>query len=572
MKHRHRLLRYGPAPRRQVVPVLGIASACLLAGVSAQGWAQTVPTPGDLQRQVEPVRPSPLPELSRQPRRLTQPSLPQPGATVARIREWTLVGNTVLTSERLLPLLQPFTGVALSLVQIREAAAVIQQAYEEAGWLARVDIPAQDITEGRVTLQITESRLGRVQLDSQSTSRVHLERLRSVLEAQQAPGTPLNLEAVNRGLLLADDLNGVGVVGTLAPGGDPSTTDVVLRAHAESPLLIDLSLDNTGARSVGAEKLTATLNWVSPAGFGETYTAQASKTQGSDYLRLAAGAPLGYDGWRYSIYITRMDYKIITPDAEGRSQDINGNTLTAGLDLTYPLLRRREANLLLVMGLDERRFEGFANGALNSKYAVPGAQLSVTGNFFDTWGGSASNTYALTWRSGEVGRIQPQENLNTQGRFHKVTWNYSRQQSLGPDFTFFTSVSGQNTGNKELDSSENMSLGGPSGVRAYPVGEASGPQARIANLELRWRVHPQWLITPFYDEARVEKRVSGGPAAYALRGSGLSVAWSGRSGVAVRAIYARRLGNNPNANTTTGMDGDGSRRLNRFWLTASASF
>lgn len=533
---------------------------------------QSIPTPGDLQRQTEPARPSPLPELERQPRRLIQPSQPQPGAQLTRVREWKLVGNASLSDANLQQLLRPFVGVPLSLTQIREAAAVVQQAYEEAGWLARVDIPAQDITEGRITLQITESRLGRVELDTSSRGRVPPERLRALIESQQAVGQPLNTNAVNRGLLLADDLAGVAVTGTLAPGADPSTTDIVLKASPEDLWSLDLSVDNTGARSVGADKVTANLGFVSLTGRGETLNALVSKTEGSEYLRVGLSMPVGYDGWKYTVYATRMDYKIITPDADGRAQDINGNTQTAGVDLSYPLLRTREANLLWITGLDQRRFEGFANGALNSKYSVPGGQIGFTGNFFDTWGGGAANTYTLTWRSGEIGRIQPQENLNTQGRFHKVTWSYSRQQSLVRDLTLVTSAMGQNTGTKELDSSENMSLGGPTGVRAYPVGEASGPQARIANLELRWRVHPQWLLTPFYDYGRVEKRTAGGPAAYALRGSGVSVSWTGPSGIAVRATYAHRLGTNPNANTTTSMDGDGSRRLHRVWLSASLSF
>ncbi len=545
--------------------------AGLLAGVCFHVHAQTAPSAGDLQREIEPPRPSPLPALEREPQRLTTPSQPQPGAQVVRVREWLLVGNATLETARLLRLLQPFTDVALSLPQIREAAAIIQQAYEEAGWLARVQIPEQDITDGRVTLEIIEARLGSVQLEEGSTSRVQPERLQALLRTQQAPGTTLNMAAVNRGVLLADDLSGVMVSGTLAPGATPGTTDVILKARAEEPWLFDVSVDNTNARAVGAYKITTNLTWNSPAGLGESFTALAAKSEGSQYVRLGASVPIGNYGWRTSVYATEMKYRIITPDADGRAQDINGQTNTAGIDLTYPLLRTRTANLIVLLGLDRRRFEGFANDALNSQYSVPGMQAGFTGNHFDSFGGEAANSYSVVWRGAEIGTIQPQENPNTQGRFDKVNWSFAREQSLIRDVSLSVQMRGQNTGNKELDSSENMSLGGPAGVRAYPVGEASGPQAYIGNLELRWRVGSQWLFTPFFDYGRVEKRVSGGPREYDLRGVGLSALWTGYRGTAVRATYARRLGTNPNPDAR-GNDSDGLREVDRLWLSISASF
>jgi hemolysin activation/secretion protein len=116
-----------------------------------------------------------------------------------------------------------------------------------------------------------------------------------------------------------------------------------------------------------------------------------------------------------------------------------------------------------------------------------------------------------------------------------------------------------------------MILGGPSGVRAYPVGEAAGPQGHVFNLELRYRLGPQWLITPFYDRGRIEKRTAETMGAYSLEGAGVSVSWTGPGGWTARAVYARRMGSNPNANTTTGQDQDGSLRKDRLWLTVSRS-
>jgi hemolysin activation/secretion protein len=138
--------------------------------------------------------------------------------------------------------------------------------------------------------------------------------------------------------------------------------------------------------------------------------------------------------------------------------------------------------------------------------------------------------------------------------------------------SLYVAIQGQQTGTKVLDSSENMSLGGANAVRAYPAGEASGPQGRVTTLELRWRVNEQWLITPFYDHGHIEKRTIDTNTAYSLQGAGLAATWTAPAGWTARTTYARRIGRNANANLETGKDNDGSLHKDRVWLNLSLSF
>lgn len=541
--------------------------------LSTQVMAQNAPsvTPGDISRQVVPMRVPELPALALQPQRITQPSRPEPGSQVVRVQQWDLQGQQILSSEALLVLLQPFVGVDLSLKQMREAAAVVQQAYEDAGWLARVDLPAQDVTSGRVRLQITEARLGQVRLDAQAVSRVLPERLLAWIKDGQNAGGALNTRQLDRSLLLVDDLPGVSVAGTLQAGAQPGATDVVINAAAEQPYSLDFSLDNHNARSVGADRLNISGTWTSPAGMGEAYNAQAFKSEGSDFVRLGASAPLGYSGLRGSINLSQLNYNIITPDADGRQQNINGSSQSASLDLSYPVLRSRQANVYLNAVLDHRRYLGHANDQLSSHYQVQGAALGLMGNFFDSWAGGAANSYSLSWRQGVVHSGQVAVSPAVEGNFSKLSWSLSRQQVLRSDLSLYAAVNAQRTGDKVLDGSENFSLGGPIGVRAYPVSEASGPQGQVLNLELRWRLNPQWLVTPFYDHGRIQKRSTDALREYSLSGAGVSVSWSGEGGWTARTTLAHRLGRNPNANTQTGQDLDGTLRKNRLWITVSRS-
>jgi hypothetical protein len=58
---------------------------------------------------------------------------------------------------------------------------------------------------------------------------------------------------------------------------------------------------------------------------------------------------------------------------------------------------------------------------------------------------------------------------------------------------------------------------------------------------------------------------------YQLKGAGLALAWQGPRGTALKATWARRIGDNPNP-TTAGNDQDGSLVRDRFWLEATLTF
>jgi hemolysin activation/secretion protein len=242
--------------------------------------------------------------------------------------------------------------------------------------------------------------------------------------------------------------------------------------------------------------------------------------------------------------------------------------------VAYPLIRSRAQNLYLTAGVEQRDYDSFVEDAKENDYRVTAHSLGISGNHFDIWGGAGSNAYSLSLISGRVKKLDPTSGNDdtTLGSYNKVRWALSRQQAVAKGVTLFASVQGQHTGSKRLDSSENMGLGGPSGVRAYPVGEASGPQGAVSNLELRWAVSSEWLITPFYDHGRVQKRNDDALRDYSLKGAGVSVTWTGPDGWAAKATYARRMGSNPNADATTGKDQDGSLRKDRMWVSLNRSF
>jgi hemolysin activation/secretion protein len=422
-------------------------------------------------------------------------------------------------------------------------------------------------------MQVVEAKLGAVVLDGQAATRVRPDIVQALVSQPLTKGGTLNTRRVNRGLLLADDLSGVGVAGQLKIGQAEGTTDVLVRTRNEPATMFDVTLDNGNARSVGEWRAIGSALWLSPLGYGESYSAQTLKAEGVEYLRLGASAPLGSSGLKGNVAMSHMDYKVVTKGSDGVVPNIRGRAQTLSADAAYPLIRSRSQNLYLTAGVERRDYGSFVNNAPEKDYRVTAYLVGLSGNYLDSLGGAGSNAYSLSLVSGRVKKLDPTSGNDdaTLGSYNKLRWALSRQQAVAKGVSFFASVQGQHTGSKPLDSSENMSLGGPSGVRAYPVGEASGPQGAVANIELRWALSSEWLITPFYDYGRVQKRTADQLPTYNLKGAGVSATWTAPDGWVAKATYARRMGSNPNA-AVNGQDQDGSLRKDRVWLSVNRSF
>jgi hemolysin activation/secretion protein len=338
-----------------------IAVALTLALLSSGVAAQTTPDAGALRQQIEQGREATLPRQAL-PAKPEQPTAMAPlSGVVVNVKQFRLAGNTLLTTEQLQPALAPFLNRSLDYSQLQAAAAAVAEIYRAAGWVVRAYLPQQEIAEGQVTIQIVESVFGGVKLEGKAATRVSLDQIQRGFDAHQGAGTALNADALDRALLLADDIPGVAVSGSLREGTQPGQTDLVLKLADESLIVGDVNLDNTGARSTGANRLSASLNLNSPFQIGDLLSANLIHTEGSDYLRLAGTLPVGATGWRVGANASSMNYRLVGSDFA--ALDAKGSSSTAGLEANYPLIRSRLKNLFFSTNLDHKTYDNQANAA-----------------------------------------------------------------------------------------------------------------------------------------------------------------------------------------------------------------
>jgi hemolysin activation/secretion protein len=545
--------------------------------VHGVGRAQSVPNAGTLLQQIEkPQHPAPPPKA--EPLFVPPAVLESLGAETVIVNDFQFAGNTLLTSAQLAPVVARFKGRALSFAELQNAAIAVATRYRQAGWVARAYLPQQDITGGTITIQIVEAKLGTVRVVGQTL--VATSRLSRYIAAASEPGKALNADALDRGLLLINDLPGVSAEGRLEPGVNQAETDLVLTTAAGPRVTGNVEVDNAGARSTGLGRVVVDASVNSPFGIGDRIDAMLLHSLGSDYERAAYSQPIGSDGWRLGVNASHLTYRVVT--AALTALDASGTSTTAGAEANYPLWRAPLKNLYFLFTLDDKRFDNNSSGAITSAYTVRSASLGLYGNEFDTLGGRGATNASVTVEEGNVDlSASPNEGADsvstrTAGGFHKLHFSAGRQQTLTEHFSLYASLSGQ-TASKNLDSSEKFYLGGSSGVRAYPANEGGGTEGLLLDLEARESLPANFNLTGFFDMGmvRVNKNNdfvgAAAPNSDRLKGLGLSLAWTARMGLSLKATVARRLGSNP-APTSTGTDQDGSLDKNRVWLQALLPF
>lgn len=550
-------------------------------GASASvSWAQTPPDAGSLIQQVPRLGTSIRPELASTPEAPAVPATSAKGPQV-RVHAFKIQGNTLLSQEQLMPSLTPYLNQVLGMVDLERAAQSLAKRYREAGWVVSAYLPAQDITQGEVLIQIEEARLGVLRMQAAEGLRGPQTLAQQYFNALLTPGQPLNADAVERARMLSNELLGLDVSSSFKKSPVVGATDVDVGLRDKPRWATDVFADNAGSRATGAERLNAMLEWRNPVGGGDLWSLAFMHSQGSDSARLGLGVPVGRDGWRVGGSASRYQFRLVSP--EFAALDATGTVQSLGLEASYPLLRQRARSLSLLFNADHKTMDNRSSGITTSHYSTQMASVALQGRQSDDWLGQSGSTW------GQLGLSSGQLNLNgsptqsadavgarTQGGFTKWRAHISRWQNLAPGWALQLSHSRQ-WANKNLDSSEKFYIGGPDSVRAFPLSEAGGARGSLSSVELNWQPNGSTTLIGFYDHGQVRVNVDDqylgapDPNRISLQGAGLGVQQRWANGLLLKASWARRLKGNP-LPTTNGNDQDGSLVRNRIWLSAIYSF
>lgn len=241
---------------RQCLPWGCLSLLLMLPGVAAAA----LPNAGQAMRDLEATQPAlpepPAPELDLPAKPPSAPAqAPDTSGIRLQVNDFVIVGNQVFSNETLQAELADLKGQELDLNQLRAAAERLTTYYQNQGYmLARAFLPAQDIEDGVVRIEVMEGRYGRIQVNNQSRA------LNSVISGPLSSlqsDTAVRSDDLERSLLLLSDLPGVRVKGTLSAGEQRGTTDLLVNAQPGPWASGTLEADNFGGYYTGEYRLGA---------------------------------------------------------------------------------------------------------------------------------------------------------------------------------------------------------------------------------------------------------------------------------------------------------------------------
>jgi len=545
------------------------------AGALQQGLEKQLPLPSPL------ALPSPT---AKDPLR---PSTPASSDVTFEVKSFVLEGISLIPEAKVQEVLRPWLGRPVNFDDLQKACDAVMEFYRKNGFTVQAILPPQKIANGVVKILVTEAKLSSVIVDTpDGPTRFSKETAAEYITYANPIGQPLNSKAIERALIILNETPGVMVSSQLEPGEKDG--DTALRMQLTQPQWYQGKVEaNTyGSRTTGATQGVIALNGINPLGIGDQVSVNGIYSDGSQYVQGAYSLPASKDGLRLGVSGTFLNYKNVSNYAQSASAGY-GDAWTTGVSAAYPLVREQGTNLNLNANYDIKSYmnKNLLTMQTISSYNIKNTSLGLSGNHYDSFGGGGVSSGSVTAVLGYLdilGTSMQGYGQYTPSSFTKFTFAGNRTQQLTQDgeTSFYMAFNGQFS-SVNLNSAEQIYMGGPYAVRAYPVAQGGGSQGGVGTVELRHQFPERITGSLFYDIGIVQQYknlyqgwqgLTNANNTYSLKGAGFGVKWDWE-GWNLGAMVAWQLGTNPLYNSSGQQTNTDSTTTNpRGWFTASYQF
>ena len=537
-----------------VVLPLFFISALLWFVSNLYGLAETIDTGGALKNNFKPPAKTlnlknTLPIFEAPPIERFDPQ--EAGAKVF-INNIKFLNNTVFTRRDILAVIGGMPSRSFSLMELFKLADKISRHYRDQGYfLARAIIPNQKIENNTVSIVILEGQYGKIYSEGDAAYGPQVTAYLNDLKTDAV----IRSDPLIRKIGIISQLPGFETEYTLSPGAKIGQSDLRVRIEPTPHAFGTLNLANDGSRFFGKNRGRVDITLIPEVIFGDQINMTFMKTSETFYLgRIGYARPIGYSGGRVKAEISRSTY-----DLSDQFDPLEGHSTGYLAEFSYPLLIRnkKETDWFVRVQKDEivemlagAKFEKRANEKLEFgiSFERKQSQLTATRRFGEI---TVAATNVSSDRAGAV-----------QGRAVILSGNIEQHQRIARSAVLKSRLVFQAASRQNLNSLEGFSLGGAYGIRAYPVGEASGSNGFLGQFELHEPLNSVSAAYLFLDFGQVAENA--GENTRRLAGAGLGVQFSNKR-LSLDLSLAQRL-------SMAASSVDPSNRDPQFWTSVNINF
>jgi len=507
------------------------------------------------------------------------------------IKEFKLVGKkNGISDDEIRNFLSKQANKELTFSEIQLVAKKVQDFYRNKGYfLAQTVIPEQEVKNGVIEIFISEGKLDSKKPFELKKNNIRLkENIPSsyFIEGMNGKVTKKTLE---RSILNLNDIPGFKAKVSLTKGEDPYSSRIIIEAE-EAPILTgDIDTDNYGNRYTGKNRVTGTLYVNNPSKAGDQiiYKKTYSTTKNFDLSSVSYNLPIGRDGLRVGLSFNDLDYKI---GKELKTDPMSkGDAQTFTVSANYPVLRSIKRSVFIYQDFTKKYLYNETTGAATSDKEIESIRSGLSIQYIDNFLGGGYSQFNLNQSFGDLDLSGAMSDLTTDqaatgaktdGRFNKTLLQFFRLQRINEKLNLQVLASTQ-IANKNLDSSEKFTLGGPTGIRAFPSGEASGDKGKKISYDLKYDISnfsfitkTDMFVSAFYDYGNIQQYSKlqeinlTTPNKYSLKGWGLSLELLKEKKYNFKLGWSDSLSGN-SGKTNTGNNSDGKKDSSRLWIQGS---
>lgn len=499
-----------------------------------------------------------------------------------RVAAIHITGNTLFSDADLQPLVRGYIGRTVTTTDLRLGALALQNYYRDRGYfLTNVQVTTAKDKSGVVEMRVIEWVLGSKHVKVAADSPLR----QSLVEpyfSRVDPGDPLKQREFERAILNLRNVPATQVHTAIRPGSALGKADAHITVSRSRKVFGgSVRVDNWGNRNTGRARGIVDLQSRGLLGFGELVdvTGVLAESGNTEFGRLSVLAPVGSRGTSIGMSYSQIMYGV------GRGfkplqADGMGEILSASV--SHPLYLARRASLYVGAGLEAKDAnDRQQDKSLEDERSVDSASVSLSGHYQSPGQEGTYHGFETTVTRGDtdiktlasIMADQGPGGLRVSGKFTKVSGKYLASRPIRGKGYLIVSLRGQ-TSNRNLDPLERTSLGGPMGVRAFPVSVGFGDQVGLGTLEYR---HYLPTLRPlggslywntFWDYGYVRINHDNPDSSFdntmTLSGIGTGVSLDKADDFALKVDMATRLGGDK-------YEADDSRDI-RFWMSGTKFF
>lgn len=414
-------------------------------------------------------------------------------------------GATRVVPESLLAELRGrYVGRTVSIADIKAIAAAVNKYYREHGYLtSRAYLPEQDVSGGTLRVELLEGTIGQVETSGLTTTKPEYVRRAVGIK----PGEIFRTDTLEAQLAEFNTFTDLKSRLNISPGKADGTSDLELVMQERRRFGATLLADNAGQHSTGYYRggvFATARGLVSTAYTRDALTAGYVGARGANTFSGAYSITENVLKTTWGVALDHSKTDCITKEL--RDLDVIGKYTAVTLNVKRSLYTDARNILSNGLAFAFKENKNTVSGYKMRQYRTN--TLSYTLDYLALFGhGYLYNALTATrgWQVAGDARAFWRANYRLEG-------NYAFNKYLGANCRFNAQISNR----RELQSSEQIQLGGVNSIRGYEEGLVNGErgfalQAELrANLKSLWTTPPSWLDTAeffaFYDCGRLRHK------------------------------------------------------------------